>query len=433
MENAVISARWVFIIMVTLRMLYDAVIYVLDSRQRRKPLPSAVEGIYDAERYKIFLSREMDIDKAYLVYSLVYVFLEILVIFSPLFGYIEKLASGNVYGIYLLTSLIYCLVGSIADIPYEMYRTFVIDGKYGLNKKSMREFFKDEIISKLTAISTEIGIMLVLIYCGEHMAVWTSGFEISSKKLVAIEAAIALVLVIILVLVSLLHVFLLKKRYTFTALPDGELKDKIYALLAGCKKKVHAINIYDESKKSVRKNAFLLKFLWYREFGIADNFLDENSEGELLAVLSHEIGHLKHKKSWLEYTEIIVSVMILGGVSCLMRNPSPLFAINGWIRESFEISANNYYVLFAMYSVILKPVILAASYHSKLISRHNEYEADRESVRQGYGEELIETFTKLSSDELVDVYPHPFVEWTQYTHPSMYMRISAIRNEMNKK
>ena len=34
-----------------------------------------------------------------------------------------------------------------------------------------------------------------------------------------------------------------------------------------------------------------------RAICIADNFIDGNSERELLAVLSHEIGHLKHKKN----------------------------------------------------------------------------------------------------------------------------------------
>ena len=69
-------------------------------------------------------------------------------------------------------------------------------------------------------------------------------------------------------------------------MPDGDLRVKIMSLQEGSKKKVRKIYIYDESKKSTSKNAFLLKFLWHREFGIADNFMNENEEEELLAVLS---------------------------------------------------------------------------------------------------------------------------------------------------
>ena len=60
-------------------------------------------------------------------------------------------------------------------------------------------------------------------------------------------------------------------------------------------------------------------------------------------------------------------------------------------------------------------------------SKWEEYEADREAVKNGYGEVLITTFKTLSSDELVNVNPHPFIEFTQYDHPGMYRRIKAIK------
>ena len=94
---------------------------------------------------------------------------------------------------------------------------------------------------------------------------------------------------------SFLSLLVMRKKYTFTEMEDGELRSQIEAYASEAKKKVRHIKIYDESKKSNDKNAFLLKFLWIREFGIADNFINENSEDELLAVLLHEIGHLKHK------------------------------------------------------------------------------------------------------------------------------------------
>ena len=85
----------------------------------------------------------------------------------------------------------------------------------------------------------------------------------------------------------------LKKQYTFIEMEENDLRRKIESMMDGCKKKVSKIQIYNESKKSTSKNAFLLKLLWIREFGIADNFMNENSENELLAVLAHEIGHYR--------------------------------------------------------------------------------------------------------------------------------------------
>ena len=37
------------------------------------------------------------------------------------------------------------------------------------------------------------------------------------------------------------------------------------------------------------------------------------------------------------------------------------------------------------------------------------------------------TFKRLSNDELVNVNPHPIIEFLEYNHPGMYQRIKAIR------
>ena len=58
-----------------------------------------------------------------------------------------------------------------------------------------------------------------------------------------------------------LSYLVLNIQYKFTDLEDGELKDKINYLMRDSKKKVKHIKVYNESKKSTGKNAFLLKML----------------------------------------------------------------------------------------------------------------------------------------------------------------------------
>ena len=199
------------------------------------------------------------------------------------------------------------------------------------------------------------------------------------------------------------------------------------ALQEGSKKKVSLIYIYDESKKTTTKNAFLLKLLWHREFGIADNFINENAETELLAVLSHEIGHLKHKKNLLNYT----GYAAIGAFFCLfvwlIYRPDVILSMNAWIRESFGITVTNYYVWISVMGAILTPVARVFTTFGNYRSRQEEHEADREAVKNGYGEELIATFKRLSNDELINVNPHPVIEFLEYDHPGMYQRIRAIR------
>ena len=405
----------------------------LEMKQQKKPLPSEVSDIYDSDRYSKFISHEGEIRKLYFIYRTVNFFIDTCILFSPVFAAIERLSGGNVYIAFILTYFVYWIAGEITDIPYSYYYNFVIDEKYGLNKLTRREFVKDELLSIAGDIVSSLALTFLIAFCGEHMSKWTNGFTVGWKETVLIGLGVYGALIVVVLGISLFHYFLMKKRYTFTPLPEGDLRDKISALLVGCKKKVSEIYIYDESKKSTEKNAFLLKLLWHREFGIADNFVNENDERELLAVLSHEIGHLKHRKDLLDIIDWAISIAVTAVLLTLLCNPTPAFWINQWIRDSFQLTQNNYYVLLSVYAGFMAPITFVSKRFSNYKSRRNEYEADMEAVKNGLGEELITTFSKMTSDELIDLNPHPVLEWLDFDHPGMYRRISYIREATTKK
>ena len=155
--------------------------------------------------------------------------------------------------------------------------------------------------------------------------------------------------------------------------------------------------------------------------------MNENAEDELLAVLSHEVGHLKHKKDIRNFISYGIDAIFIIIAICLIANPAVCLWIQAWVRESFDITYANYYVYFVVYSYIVTPIMFLVNVFESYKSKWEEYEADREAVKNGYGEVLITTFKTLSSDELVNVNPHPFIEFTQYDHPGMYRRIKAIK------
>ncbi len=404
-----------------------------EMKQQKKPLPQEVSGIYDSDRYSKFIAREGEIRKLYFFYKTVNLVIDTCILFSPVFSALEHAAGGNVYITLILTYLIYLIAGEITDIPYSYYYNFVIDEKFGLNRLTKKEFVKDELLSLAGDIVSTLALTLLIAFCGEHMIRWTNGFAVGWKKTVFIGLGVYGALLVVALAVTLFHYFLLKKRYTFTPLPEGELRDKIKALLIGCRKKISEIYVYDESKKSTEKNAFLLKLFWHREFGIADNFVNENDERELLAVLSHEIGHLKHRKDLLDFIDWGISFAVTVLLLTLLCNPAPALGVNSWIRDSFQLTNNNYYILLSVYAEFMTPITFVTRRFSNYKSRRNEYEADMEAVKNGLGEELITTFSKMTSDELIDLNPHPLLEWLDFDHPGMYRRISYIREATAKK
>ena len=424
------SARIVFIILNVLDLIWSMITAHIAKLQRSKPLPEEVSDIYDKDRYQTFLNYKSDNKKIYFIRKMIQFILDTVVILSPIFAWIEDISNKNVYLIVLITVVILMIIDEIVSIPFSYYNTFVIREKYKLNKMNRKGFVKDtvvEIFMQLIIISAVTEIFTVFATKLNDFAVTHNlGYFKSFLVCLAIAAAFFVFVVVIVVI----QIVSLRIQYKFTPMEEGELRSKINALQESSKKKVKKIYVYDESKKSVSKNAFLLKFLFYREFGIADNFLNENSERELLAVLSHEIGHLKHKKNAMDYCKYVFFGLILIGFWIYLAKPelAPQGEVFlGWINRSFNTTVPNYYIVFSIILGIGKPLISLLGIFGNYRQRKEEYEADREAVKNGYGEELIETFKRMSSDELIDINPHPLMVMLHHDHPTIYQRISAIR------
>ena len=422
-----ISARVFILIAMIIKQIYNIVLQRMADIQRKKPLPEEVADVYDAKRYMTYLDYTADTKKLCNKFKLIDFFVECVLIFSPIYAYIDTISGGNPYGTFFLTYAIIWVIGMVTDTWASYDVTFKILEKYEINKKTKKEFVKDLVLEQSLSLFLVIIISIVVIYIGEHMAQWTNNYSVGYAKSLVICVAVSALFFIIICIAKLLSYAVIRKQYTFTPMKECELKCKINRLQEHSKKKVKEIYVYDESKKTTTKNAFLLKLFWHREFGIADNFMNENSENELLAVLSHEIGHLKHKKNILNFISYGMIALFAAFVVYIIANPSLCLIINGWIRESFNIADANYYLYFVVYSYFVTPIMFGVGIFHSYKSKYEEYEADREAVKNGYSNDLIKTFKALSADELVNVNPHPFIEFTEYDHPGMYRRIKAIK------
>ena len=101
------------------------------------------------------------------------------------------------------------------------------------------------------------------------------------------------------------------------------------------------------------------------------------------------------------------------------------------LEQVFGLTVCNAVATFAVLSWLSQPLLFVISVYRNYVSRQEEKEADRNAVKEGYGEELIQTFKQLSSDELVDVNPPQLVEFLEFDHPGMTNRIRAIHHAMH--
>lgn len=423
--------KWIIFIIVIIKTCYLFVLDRIKHQHRKKPLPYEVSDIYDEDRYRSFIEYEEDHDHLRLVERALNIVLIGFYLFSPFLSYVDHLPF-NVYGRTLFTMLIVFIIDKVIDISCEYYATFVIEEKFNKNKKTLQLFIKDEVIEILMDSLLTFGLTAIFIFFFEHIVKWTNNFSFSYSQSFGFTVILLGVLCILYLILMGISYLYLQTQYTFTELEEGELRTSIEDLMKDCPKKVRHIKVYDESKKSTGKNAFLLKILWFREFGIADNFLDENSYRELLAVLSHEIGHLKHKKNIFNYMKYFVLVCLFFLVVYFIPHGHLGILFSDSILKSFHLTHMNYDVVFTSISYLCTPLFYIISFYMNYVSRREEYEADDQAVKNGYGKELIDTFKRLSSDELIDVYPADFIELTSYDHPGMYHRIKHIEEKISE-
>lgn len=429
------SARIVLVIFSLFDLVWSRVKAKIAKIQRDKKLPDEVADIYDFERYQTFLDYMADNSRLMFVKQIIDFVLGTAVILSPLFTWIETKSNKNVYIVVLYTFLLLLVIDKVTDIPFSYYNTFVIREKYKQNKMTKKTFIKDTVSELILETFLLIGVLELMTYIVSWLKRLSETANPGYGKSFLICLGIAFVIFTFVVIAGLISLGFLRIQYKFTPLEEGELRDKINKLQESSKKKVKKINVYNESKKSVSKNAFLLKLFFYREFGIADNFLNDNSERELLAVLSHEIGHLKHKKRFIDYLGYIEMGILFIALWLYVASPAkfPFIDIfDNWVMRSFDISVPNYYIILFIVLSFGKPLFALIGLFNNYRQRKEEFEADQEAVSNGYGEELITTFKRLSSDELIDINPHPLIVALYHDHPTIYQRIVAIRKGIEK-
>lgn len=423
----------IIFIFLLIRFCWNQYLVYLTNKQRQLPLPDIVSNIYSKERYQSYISYKKEYRKITLGINILSLIIESIFILSDFYTLFDN---SNPYISATLVILVTQVINNLITIPLDYYATFSIEERYGKNKKTKKEWLKDYVLNLLLEIVLNVVLFGFTIFVCSNMQKWTNNFNISYLQSLLICALIALILFIIMTLLSFLSLVVLRLQYKFIEMEDNDLRKQIEQYSKEAKKKVRHIKIYNESKKSTSKNAFLLKILWYREFGIADNFLNENDQDELLAVLLHEIGHLKHKKNIYNYINYLSLAILFILLVYLLPNGQLIININNYINNSFNLHYTNYIVSLNIIAYALTPLIYVKQVYSNYVSCLEEKEADFNAVDHGYGKALINTFTKLSSDELIDVNPHPLVELLTYNHPGMYKRISYIKqrdDEYNNK
>ena len=226
-------------------------------------------------------------------------------------------------------------------------------------------------------------------------------------------------IVVLSLLLSTLVVPLMKIFNKFTPLADGELKDKLLALCDKYHVQVKKIVIKDASRRTTKSNAFCTG-LKKKTISIDDNLLNNFTTDEIVAVFAHEFAHAKYKHvlKTLPFS-LIRSVLVI-----------VLFGLVLSVKEFFTpfgFAEANYYFAMVVLDALIWPFSNLTNTAFNYLSRKHEYQADAFAAKEGYGEALISALKRLVNESLSEINPHPWIVKTEYSHPTLSQRITAVR------
>jgi len=296
---------------------------------------------------------------------------------------------------------------SLIDLPFDYYKTFVIDGRFGFNKMTVAMFLADLIKHGLLGLALGGPILL--------LALWLMQGAGAYWWLYLWFAWSAFNLIMLAVYPS----FIAPLFNKFSPLHDEQLKTRIESLLTKCGFKSQGLFVMDGSTRSSHGNAYFTGFGASKRVVFFDTLLARLNTDEIESVLAHELGHFKHhhviKRIIMLFSVSFLGLALLGW---LMQQP--------WFYTGLGVqNASNYMAL--MLFLLVSPVFLfllrpaMASY-----SRKNEFEADAYAAKQASAKDLVSALVKLYRDNAATLTPDPLHSAFYDSHPPASLRIAKL-------
>jgi STE24 endopeptidase len=300
----------------------------------------------------------------------------------------------------------FLVINSIISLPFSYYEKFILDEKFGFNKSTLKQWIKDILISFATT----------LIF--GSLVVWGIYLIISSFTLWWLWSFVFIFCVII--LINMLYpTFRAMFFDKLTPLQNEELDSEIKSLMERTGFVSSGVFVSDASKRDARLNAYFGGFAKAKRVVLFDTLIEKLTTKELLAVLGHELGHFAHGDIYKNIA--LVGVMLFAMFGIFGNLPDSLYSELGLSKSPYVIM-----ILLMLFMPVLGFFMMPIM---GIVSRHNEYEADKtgsELGGSGGAVELANALKKLVSENKSFPLSHPLYIFFHYTHPPVLERLKEL-------
>ncbi len=320
-------------------------------------------------------------------------------------------ASGFSYGRGLLLIFGVMAISSIISMPFDLYRTFGIEAKYGFNKITFKLYVLDALKGILLSAVIGIPLLLVAFWLMEKMGsmwwlylwlVWV-GFSVT--------------------MMAVYPNFIAPLFNKFTPLDNESLRTRIETLLARCGFASKGLFVMDGSKRSSHGNAYFTGFGKTKRIVFFDTLIERLTPSEIEAVLAHELGHFKRKHIYKMIAgQFVLVFLILALMGWVIDKPWFYEGLGfpvGTTAPHVAVSLMLFFMVLPVFTFWLTPL-------GSLLSRKHEFEADAYAVEQTNADDLVTALVKLYRDNASTLTPDPIHSAVYDSHPPAAIRIAHL-------
>ena len=302
------------------------------------------------------------------------------------------------------------LIGGLIDIPASLYRTFVLEEKFGFNKTDIKTFVIDML--KATALGLVIGVPLILFILWLMESAGSYWWVYAWVGLTAFS----------LLMTWAYPKFIAPLFNKFKPLEEGEVAERINALLERTGFNSKGVFIMDGSKRSGHGNAYFTGFGKNKRIVFFDTLLEHLSPSQVEAVLAHELGHFKRKH-------------IVKGMALSIAMTFVGFAVLAWLMQqawfytALGVSQSSTYMALILFMLVSPAFTFFIGPLMSRLSRKHEFEADEFAAQQSSASELIAALVGLYKENASTLTPDPLHSAFYDSHPPAAIRIAHLQRQ----
>jgi len=319
-------------------------------------------------------------------------------------------APGSPFAAAIVFVALVVLVGAIVDLPIEAWRRFRLEQRFGFNRMTPGLFVADTLKAALVGAALGLPLLALVLWLmrasGELWWLWT--------WLAWMAFNLAVMVLFPTVIAPLFN--------KFEPLPEGEVRERVQALLARCGFRSRGLFVMDGSRRSAHGNAYFTGLGKARRIVFFDTLLARLDADEIEAVLAHELGHfrLRHipKRIALSFAISLAGLWLLGWLS---RQP--------WFYQSLGLTPDPsmadaaalvlFFLALPVFAFPLQPLFALAS-------RRHEFQADAFAAAQTDPKHLASALVKLYEDNASTLTPDPVYSAFHDSHPPAVQRIGRL-------